>query len=62
MSAKSKMMLFMAVVTIATIFSLVQGIISGRLIPLVLGFIGAASIAMWILALRSTRKDSNHHT
>ncbi|WP_028812800.1 hypothetical protein [Streptomyces flavidovirens] len=58
MSNKSKMNLFMSVVAVVTVLALAQGIMaegSGKTLPLILGGLGAVSLAMWAMALHSTK-------
>ncbi|MEU5756835.1 hypothetical protein [Streptomyces sp. NPDC047829] len=57
MSDATKIRAFMIAVTVVTFLVLLQGFMadgSKRVIPLIFGALGAASLAMWAYALRSS--------
>ena len=58
MSNKAKMRIFMSIVAVVTVLALLQGFMadgSKKVIPPILGAMGAASLLMWAYALHSDK-------
>lgn len=56
MSNKAKMSVFLSVVAVVTVLALLQGLTaegSNKALPLILAALGAASLGMWAIGVRS---------
>ncbi|MEU0422667.1 hypothetical protein ABZ235_03480 [Streptomyces canus] len=60
MSNKAKMRIFMSIVAVVTVLALLQGFMadgSRKVIPFILGAMGAASLMMWTYAIHSYKSN-----